>query len=355
MSSERVPAGRKAGVPSLLGATVGAVASATLGLAAGWIGYSRLAIDHDVPLAPALEAERRELHSPLTGLLSWYEDRQGEGRPLVLVHSVNAAASAYEMRPLFDHYRGRRPLWALDLPGFGFSERSDRAYTPELFAQAILDMLREVGEPADVVALSLGCEFAARAALLDPVRFHTLACLSPSGLNALGSGRSSQQVGVSGAGQMLHRVLASPVWGLPLYDLIATRRSITFFLQQSFVGQVPHEMVEYAYATAHQPGAEHAPLAFVSGTLFTPDARTRLYEKIQMPSLMLYDQDPFVRFDTLPDLLAANVNWRAERITPTYGLPHWDNPAATTAALGRFWQSIGERAAAPAGVLQPHS
>ncbi|MHB0856481.1 MAG: alpha/beta fold hydrolase [Anaerolineae bacterium] len=333
----------------------GAVASATLGLAAGWIGYSQLAIDHDMPLEPALEAERRELYSPLAGHLSWYEDRQADGRPLVLVHSVNAAASAFEMRPLFDHYRNQRPVWALDLPGFGFSERSVRSYTPELFARAILDLLRlEVGQPADLVALSLSCEFAARAALLEPERFHSLTCISPSGLNAPGSGRSSQQAGATGASDAAHRVLTFPLWSRPLYDLIAARRSITFFLQQSFQGPVPQEMVDYAYTTAHQPGAEHAPLAFISGTLFTPDARTRFYEKVSCPSLLLYDQDPFVRFDTLPELLTASTLWRAERIAPTCGLPHWDMPAETTAALDRFWQGISESIlTAPAGEWQP--
>jgi pimeloyl-ACP methyl ester carboxylesterase len=46
--------------------------------------------------------------------------------PMLLVHSVNASASAAEMAPLFDYYRQSRSVYALDLPGFGFSDRSDR-------------------------------------------------------------------------------------------------------------------------------------------------------------------------------------------------------------------------------------
>src|SRR5262245_19655656 len=52
--------------------------------------------------------------------------------PLLLVHSVNAAATVYEMKPLFEHYQGTRAVYALDLPGFGLSDRSDRKYTPRV-------------------------------------------------------------------------------------------------------------------------------------------------------------------------------------------------------------------------------
>ena len=53
--------------------------------------------------------------------------RRRQGPPLLLVHSVNAAASAAEVRPLHEHYRATRTVLSLDLPGYGFSDRSDRA------------------------------------------------------------------------------------------------------------------------------------------------------------------------------------------------------------------------------------
>ena len=168
-----------------------------------WIAYSTLVIDHHLPLSPAIEADQQTLTTDAAGTLNVYTDRSpttasgvfdGAGRPLLLIHSVNAAASAFEMRPIFDHYRGQRPVYALDLPGYGFSDRTDAAQTPEAFAGAIVDVIDKViGEPADVIALSLGCEFAARAALQRPDLFHSLAFISPTGFNAAGTGRATQQ------------------------------------------------------------------------------------------------------------------------------------------------------------------
>jgi pimeloyl-ACP methyl ester carboxylesterase len=310
-------------------------------VAGGWIGYSALAIDHRQPLPDAILADKEVFLSRAGGWLNAYVDRSGSGRPLVLIHSVNAAASAYEMGPLFRHYRGRRPVYALDLPGYGQSNRLQRDYSPQLFADAIAEFIAvQVGEPADVVGLSLGCEFVARAALAEPDLFHSLTLISPSGLGSANSGRASQQTEARGIAEGLHQALAFPLWGRALFDLIASRRSIEFFLRKSFEGPVTPGFVDYGYTTAHQPGAEHVPLRFVAGMLFTPDAAGALYERLVMPTLMLYDQDYFVGFDALPGVLQANPQWQAVRIAPTRGLPHFEKLEETAAAMDAFWQSL---------------
>lgn len=101
------------------------------------------------PVMPApLPGKWVELSDKRAGCVAVY----GEGAtpsgsadcPLLLVHSVNAAATAYEMKTLFEHYRGKRPVYALDLPGFGLSDRSDRKYTPRLMTDAIHAAVREI-------------------------------------------------------------------------------------------------------------------------------------------------------------------------------------------------------------------
>lgn len=41
------------------------------------------------------------------------------------------------MRPLHEHYRATRTVFSVDLPGYGFSDRSDRDYTPRLMTDAV--------------------------------------------------------------------------------------------------------------------------------------------------------------------------------------------------------------------------
>ena len=309
--------------------------------ASGWVVYSHFRINHCMPIADAIPAERGLFVSKTAGRLNYYVDRQAEGRPLVLIHSVNAAASSYEMGPLFDQYRGQRPVYALDLPGYGFSERSERIYTPELFSSAIEDFLdSEVKEPADVIALSLGAEFAARVALARPNLIHSLTFISPSGLNNR-SGNTKSVVGrFYGIGNLMHMLFSFPVWARPIFDLIATHSSIEFFLGKSFVGPIPPGFVAYDFAAAHQPGAEHAPLYFLSGKLFTNQVRKVVYEHLHTPTLVIYDQDPYSNFGALPDLLMKNPAWQAVRLVPSLGLPHFERLADTVDVIDNFWKGI---------------
>lgn len=320
-----------------IGAWIGASALSMIG---GWLAYSRFGIDHDVPMPLAIDAEQERFKgSGEVGFMSYYVDRSGDGTPLVLIHSINAAATSYEMRPIFQRFRGSRPLYALDLPGFGFSERADRVYSVEGYTQAILDFLqKKVGAPAHVVALSLGSEFAARAAHLRPEWFRTLTMISPSGFTDRSKTRVSQRARQTGTSSGAYRVLANPMWSQGFYDLLATRPSIYGFLQLSFNGQVDRGLAEYDILTAHQRGARFAPLYFVSGTLFSPTICEDVYDHLRLPVLVLYDRDAFVRFDTLPQVVATHSNWRAVRLTPTKGLPQFEQMDAVATALESFWR-----------------
>lgn len=326
---------------SIVSAGFKSLAGLSLAAAGGWILYSNLAIDHHVFLPEALPVERKTFQSQSAGLISYYSaNRNGQGRPLVLVHSINAAASAYEMRPLFLNYFNKRPVYALDLPGFGFSDRAKRVYSPALYEAAILEFIETQveGGPVDIVGLSLGSEFVARAALKKPKLFNSLGLISPTGFSQSQDKRGSQKASGNGMSDFLHPAFSFPLWGRPLYDLLATRSSIEFFLKKSFVGAVPSDLVEYAYATSHQSGAENAPFYFISGKLFTPDIRRSVYERLQIPTLMLYDRDGFTNFDLLPDLLSKNKFIQAIRLVPTLGLPHFERPEDTAEVFDRFWK-----------------
>ena len=255
-----------------------------------------------VELPEALDATRDAFATEHLKTISYYVGGPEQGRPLVLIHSINAAPSAFEMKPLYDHYCATRRVFVPELPGFGFSDRSERAYSPELYANAINAFLTTVVKvPADVIAFSLSSEFAARAALAASERFATLTLLSPTGFSA-------RKLPSGGVGRAMHGFFTLPGLGQGLYDLLTSKASIRYFLRRSFVGEPPEAMIDYAFSTSHQPGARHAPYRFLAGQLFTRHAAETLYAKVSLPVLVLFDRDATVGFDLMPAYLKQHAS-----------------------------------------------
>ncbi|WP_437549028.1 alpha/beta fold hydrolase [Sorangium sp. So ce367] len=282
------------------------------------------------PLAPALEAEVRHVDTWSAGRLAYYVDARAAGRPVVLVHGVDAAASSREMAPLFDALRGERPVYALDLPGFGLSERADRVYDRELYRAALRRFLTDVVRApggADVIALSLSSEFAAAVACEEMSIVHSLVLISPTGL-----GREPP-----GASALLRAVSRVPYAAEALYRVLAAPPSIRWFLKKSFVGEPDTGLVDYAIRASKEPFAHRAPLAFIAGALFTDDALQRIYARLPVATLILHDRDPYSRFDRLAELTQQNPRVEAARVAPTLGLPHFEQLDATLDVVRRFW------------------
>ena len=293
-------------------------------------------------LAKAIDANLQEfdLGEGLPRVRCYVDDPGSPGSattPLVLIHSVNAAPSSMEMKPLFDHYRGSRPVYSLDLPGFGQSPRGDFPYSPTFYARVVARFLETAlgGESPDIVALSLSAEFLARAIVEHEAPVSTATLISPTGVGNRQPRTSQSAQGITG-------FLARSPLGTPLWRGLVSRPSIRFFLGQAFhSGSAPKSLVDYAYATSHQPSAKFAPFAFLSMALFTPNAVESLYQLLSVPTFILYDRDPNIGFERLDELLRMNPAVRAERVEPSLGLPHWEHTERTCELLDQFWLEQG--------------
>jgi pimeloyl-ACP methyl ester carboxylesterase len=276
-------------------------------------------------LPAAVSGERVELDSRV-GKLSVYID--GTGPPLLLVHSVNAAASAAEMRPLHEHYRATRTVFSLDLPGYGFSERSDRRYTPRMMTDALHVVVEEIRRrcgpvPIDALALSLSTEYLARAAAEDPQTFRSVALVSPTGFTGRRSWRAPP--GSTRFVPWLYRLLRGPGtgWGRALFGLLTRPAVVRYFLQRTWgAKQVDETLWAYDVITTRQPGAEHAPLYFLSAELFSADIHD-VYEKLEMPVWMSHGvRGDFTNYDS-KTIVAGRANWQFT-VFPTGAIPYFE-------------------------------
>lgn len=288
-------------------------------------------------LPPAVSGERVEFASPAGRLCLFVA---GQGPPLLLVHSVNAAASAAEVRPLHERFRATRTVGSLDLPGYGCSERSDRAYTPRLMTDAILAATEQLQQrcgpgPIDALAVSLSSEFLARAAAEAPHRFRRIALVSPTGFSGSRAWRGAP--GSTRGKPWLHRALRGPgdAWGGALFRALTKPGVIRYFLRRTFGADAIDETLwADAVRTAREPGAEHAPLHFLAGNLFSADIHT-VYERLALPVWMSHG----VRGDFTDyrgkTIVEGRPNW-SFAVFPTGAMPYFEVPGEFADAFERF-------------------
>ena len=316
-------------------------AAAPFAAAAAWIAYSRFAIDHHRWLPPALPGDRLNVETAPGRVNLYVSDDVGDV-PLLLVHSVNAAASAYEVRPLYLHYRRSRPVYALELPGFGFSERADLIYTPRIMADALhaataMIRRRHGGRMIDCVALSLSCEYASRAALERPDDYRSLGLISPTGFDKALAGAGPAQ---STKGSTLrHAIVSQGAWSRGLFDLVVSKPSMRFFLEKTWGSKrIDEGLFNYCQLTAHQPGAEHVVWSFLSGFLFAADI-TRIYKLLALPVWTCHGhRGDFVDFSKQQEI-AARENWHFDEFE-TGAFPHFETLGAVTRAYDDFTRSL---------------
>src|ERR671917_185250 len=148
-------------------------------------------------LAAVNAAVAREAPEPETGAVGGeagtYQWKHGQifyrhageeqAPPVLFVHGIGAGARSFMWRrnflPLARHFR----VYALDLLGFGFSDKpANASYSAELYVELISDFIREVaGAPASLVASSLGAAYCVRVGDEQPELVRLLVLVAPTG------------------------------------------------------------------------------------------------------------------------------------------------------------------------------
>lgn len=243
--------------------------------------------------------------------------------PLVFIHGVAAGASSFMWRKNFDDLATDFRVFALDLLGFGLSDKPATApYSADLYVDLISDFIREVaGVPSNVVASSVGAAYAIRVADEHPKLIRALVLNAPTGVDKL-----NNRPGMAGAA--FYGLLQSPVLGTSFYNVMASERSIRDYAGNHLFHdprRVTDRLVANLYATSHQPGAQYAIAAFLSGYLNT-DTRAAFSRLGQNVTLVWGKQDATTPLEHGLALLQLNSRARFEVFDHCRMLPEQEHP-----------------------------
>lgn len=241
----------------------------------------------------------------VNGLHVRYVDA-GSGMPLLLIHGLGGAIESWINN--IDALAKDMRVIALDLPGFGYSDKPKMSYTIKFYVDFVARFIKKLDiAPAAIVGSSLGGHVACELAITRPELVSRLVVISPPG------------------------ALPRSFTGTP-----ALKKYVRV-LQAKSVAQVKKALVavdgkpvadDYAkivFEKLAMPGAKEAFLSALAGSAKAPRLNNRL-SKIKIPTMVMWGKDdimipakyvkPFIGMKNSRIVLLENCGHR----------PHVDRP-----------------------------
>ncbi|MCL2353505.1 MAG: alpha/beta fold hydrolase [Defluviitaleaceae bacterium] len=255
---------------------------------------------------------------------------RGFGEPLLLIHGIYPGASALEFKGIMEALSQNYKVYALDLLGFGYSDKPNISYSSYLYGGLIKDFIEDIiGSPVTAVASLHSAASLATCAKLNPESFKKVILISPTGTSD--EANTSEWGGMMDQfGSKFKKTLDSPVLGTSLYHALTSKKALVEFLErEGLISYVDDIILEEMYLAAHAggTGGKYPISALLSHSLNT-DIKYTL-ENLTMPyHIITGDIDPDEKSSYFSLWQSPDESIEATKIEETCLLPHVDSPDA---------------------------
>ena len=244
----------------------------------------------------------------LEGIKTAYYSTEGEGTPIVLLHGGGVDHAMLSWKTIMQTWTGSQPLVALDLPGYGNSDKPELEYSLSFytgFLKAFLDTLN--AQNVTLCGLSMGGAIALQYALRYPDYIGKLVLVAPWGVSA--------SVPYSLMGRLLVR--------LPLnqaaYKTLQNRWLAKNIIAGSLIGnreKITPEILDEVQTAAYSKDAARVFQSFQISELWGEHPVGHLIPllpQIKVPILFIQgDKDPGVKVCDVKQAAASMLNTRSK-------------------------------------------
>jgi len=264
----------------------------------------------------------------------------GEGDPIVLLHSFGPGHDSEEWRSVAEILAQDHRVYAVDLLGWGLSQRPGITYDGELYIELVHDFLTDVVEEgATIAAVGLPAAYAVQVAVDHPDLVTALALVTPSGIDIDGDEPDLKDA-------LLYGLLRLPIIGTSALNIYTSRTAIQQHLRHEIHAapeRVDGALIEHHHRSSHQPGSHSALAAYLCGYL---NHRVEdVLRRLKVPLWIAWGSHA-----TTPSIEAADLWIRQlpetelEVFREAGNLPHEERAAHFCSRLGRF---LTARSSAP--------
>jgi pimeloyl-ACP methyl ester carboxylesterase len=230
----------------------------------------------------------------------------GGGEPVLLVHGLGGSVESWANN-IGELAKNLRVI-AIDLPGFGLSDKPTMNYTIRFYTKFVFQFLKELQlGRVSIVGSSLGGQVAAEVAINPPSIVKKLVLISP-------------------AGALPRSFKGTPA--LWKYVKVVNAKSVQQVKQALFA--VDNKPVDDSYARLvfekiSMPGAKEAFISALTGSAKAPRLGSRL-NRIKVPTLLLWGKEDYMIPVTFVEPFVKMKNCRVILLEHCGHRPHFERP-----------------------------
>jgi len=236
-----------------------------------------LIINHVVSKRAQARVEPRECEEVFNweyGDIRYVTAGDVENPPMLMVHGIYPGAAALEYKEVMENFAKNYRVYAIDLLGFGYSDKPNVTYSTYLYVRLIKDFVEGIiGKPVAAVASLHSAAALATCAKLNPEWFTNLVLISPTGTTDFVEMPTDAETSAK-------KVFSSPIFGTSFYHALTSMRGLAGYFRVEGLREEPEgEDLDELYLSAHavSTGGKY-PIAALLAKHFNVDIKKTLDE-----------------------------------------------------------------------------
>lgn len=262
-----------------------------------------------------------------------YYKKQGQGKPLLLIHDLTAASSAHEWNRTVKKLSENHTVYTIDLIGCGRSAKPRLTYTSYMYVQLLSDFIRQIiGQKTDIAVTGLSASFVIMACKTAPELFDRIVLINPLSLSALSRMPNKRS-------RAFKTLLESPIVGTFVYNIYTGRCPIKNCMRKFYFNnknKCSYKNTDAYYEAAHL-GSSTARFLFASlkGRYVNIHIEQAL-KHMQNQILLITGADIPNADQLINEYTALNSSIKKGRIANTKHLPQLENPEALITKINEY-------------------
>lgn len=248
--------------------------------------------------------------------------KTGEGKPLLLIHDLNAAANSNEWESVTASLAKNHTVYSLDLIGCGRSDKPKMTYTNYVYVQLINDFIKDIiKEPADIITSGASGAIAVMGCISEAGLYRRIVMLNPPSYKDLRKFPKSNH-------RALKYLIECPVIGTSVYNMIFSKYALSKDLEHQFFDtkHIPDKLIDTLYESSHIGGAAARFFYASDRSHFTNMNILNALERLEQSIYIIFgDKEPFVS-ETLDTYITYNPAIEGEIIPNCGHYPHIECP-----------------------------